>query len=99
MAKLFAGRPATLLMRAGHEPTRGIWSPDSRRLGFSQDVGGTAPTIVILPQGGGSADPVTSPSFEGDLEEWSPDGQWIVAEQAIHNEPRRAELRILLLPL
>jgi Tol biopolymer transport system component/DNA-binding winged helix-turn-helix (wHTH) protein len=91
--------PTTLLMRAGHEPTCGIWSPDSRRLGFSQDVGGTAPTIVILPQGGGSANPVTSPSFEGDLADWSSDGQWIVARQAIHNQPGQTELRILLLPL
>src|ERR1700693_4114523 len=44
-------------------------------------------------------DPVTSPSFEGDSEDWSPDGQWIVANHATHEQPGPTQLSILLMPL
>jgi len=89
--------PATLLLRGPDTNPR--WSPDSRRLGYSESGPDNAHGIVLLPQGGGSVDPVTSAAFEGDIEDWSPDGQWIVALQAIQNQPRRPELRIVLLPL
>jgi Tol biopolymer transport system component len=55
---------------------------------------------VLLREGGGSADPLTSTSFEGDVEDWSADGQWIVADQVTHDQPGTVELhRVVLLPL
>lgn len=91
--------PATLLVRSGDLASSPRWSPDSRRLGYSPENLSNTSQIVILPEGGGTADPVTSPLFEGDLEDWSPDGQWIVANQATHEQPGPTQMSILLLPL
>lgn len=91
--------PATLLLRGPDTPSSPRWSPDSRHLGYTESGPDNAHGIVLLPQGGGSVDPVTSAAFEGDVEDWSADGQWIVATQAIQDQPRRPELRIVLLPL
>jgi dipeptidyl aminopeptidase/acylaminoacyl peptidase len=91
--------PTTLLMPAPNVPSSPRWSPDSQRLGYNGGGPGIAPGLVLLPQGGGSADRLTSRSFKGDVEDWSPDGQWIVSWQAIHNHPSRVELRIVLLPV
>ena len=90
--------PAILLRRAGQEPFRGVWSRDSQRLGFNPASDSTA-QIVMLPQGGGIADPLTFPAFEGDLSDWSPDGQWVVAEHVTRDQFRRAEFLIVILPL
>jgi Tol biopolymer transport system component/DNA-binding winged helix-turn-helix (wHTH) protein len=101
--------PTSLLLRAPDDPSNPRWSPDSQRVGFSESRGGIRGRLVLLRDGGGSADPLTSTSFEGDVEDWSADGQWVVAEQVTHDQPRLAqagrswtgavELRIVLLPL
>jgi Tol biopolymer transport system component/DNA-binding winged helix-turn-helix (wHTH) protein len=90
--------PTTLLVRARDGPSVLRWSPDSRWLGFEGLSGGP----LWLPKGGGSAHTLTSPSFEGDVEDWSPDGRWIVSLQATRDQPGPKgplEIRIALLPL
>jgi Tol biopolymer transport system component/DNA-binding winged helix-turn-helix (wHTH) protein len=87
--------PATLLLRAPDYYANLRWSPDSQRLGLTGTSGG----LVLMPEGGGSADPLTSPSFEGDVVDWSSDGQWILAQQATHDQPGQLGLRVILLPL
>lgn len=86
--------PATLLLGAPDGPSSPRWSPDSRRLAFSGISG-----PVVLPEGGGSADPLTSPSFKADVFDWSPDGQWIAAWQVFSKYSDREEQRVVLLPL
>jgi Tol biopolymer transport system component/DNA-binding winged helix-turn-helix (wHTH) protein len=90
--------PTTLLVRAPDVPSVPRWSPDSRWLGFEGISGG----LLLLPKGGGSAHTLTSPSFEGSVEDWSSDGRWILTVQATHDQPGPVgpvELRIVLLPL
>jgi Tol biopolymer transport system component len=91
--------PATLLLRAPDTPSCPRWSPDSRRIGYSESRAESARGLVLLPEGGGGAESVTSAAFEGDVADWSPDGQWIVAEPVLPDQPRRPELRIVLLPV
>src|SRR5438874_12604192 len=73
--------PTSLLLRAPDDPSNPRWSPDSRRLGFIESLQGISGRLVLLPEGGGSADPLTSTSFEDDVEDWSAVGQSISAEQ------------------
>jgi Tol biopolymer transport system component/DNA-binding winged helix-turn-helix (wHTH) protein len=87
------GGATTSLLRTKDSPANPRWSPDSQWIGVSH--GG----LALLPQGGGSAVRVTSSSFDGDVADWSPDGKWVLAEQAIHDPPNPMELRAVLLPL
>jgi Tol biopolymer transport system component/DNA-binding winged helix-turn-helix (wHTH) protein len=90
---------STLLLRGSGVPLGPRWSPDSQRLGYGGGSSSTALTNVLLSAGGGSADPVTSASFRGYVEDWSRDGHWLVANRGGEDPLSSTEHCIVLLPL
>ena len=77
MSSLSGGAPVRLTNAEATEEFGGSWSPDGSRFAYLQTAGGK--TSLTLVRATGNATPValTAGGVDGDLPDWSPDGNWI----------------------
>jgi Tol biopolymer transport system component/DNA-binding winged helix-turn-helix (wHTH) protein len=75
------------------------WAPDSRRL-LQGEANSEITRCIVAQDDGRGEEMIASGTFVGGCDDWSPDGQWLVASRlSAEHEKGGPEVSMLLLPL